>query len=206
MDKFRVIAINRHRFSTDGKGITTLIGLSNCPLKCAYCINKFELSKSEIKELTEQELLSKVMIDYCYFVATKGGITFGGGEPLLQSEMILKLLDIVPKGVSVNIETSLNVDNAFVREILDRVDELIIGIKTMNKGIYKKYTCKDNFNVLKWLKYIVDNRLQEKCTIKVPNIPSYTTENDIEEAIKELRCMGFNKVNLFNYIRKEENH
>lgn len=36
---FEILAINRHRFATDGKGITTLIGLARCPLRCKCCIN-----------------------------------------------------------------------------------------------------------------------------------------------------------------------
>lgn len=40
MNMFRIIIFNRHRFSTDGNGITTLIALAGCPLKCKYCINK----------------------------------------------------------------------------------------------------------------------------------------------------------------------
>ena len=108
-----MITVNRHRFSTDEDGITTLIALAGCSLNCKYCINRKVLSTKNIKELTEQELLSNIIIDYCYFMATGGGITFGGGEPLLQSEMILKVLDILPPNIKVNIETSLNTNNKF---------------------------------------------------------------------------------------------
>ena len=92
MKSFKVHTINRHRQEIDGKGITTLIGLAGCPLQCKYCINKEMLRTHPIKEYTEDELVSAVMIDWCYFIATGGGVTFGGGEPLLQSEMILKFM------------------------------------------------------------------------------------------------------------------
>ena len=204
MNIFRIITFNRHRFSTDGNGITTLIALAGCPLKCKYCINKKVLSTEKIKELTEQELLSNIIIDYCYFMATGGGITFGGGEPLLQSEMILKVLDILPPNIKVNIETSLNTDNKFIEEVINRVDELFIDIKSMNNKIYKEYTGVYNLNTLKWLKYIVDNNLQHKCIIRIPNIPDYTTKFDVEYSRKIIEEMGFKNIDTFDYVIKSE--
>lgn len=204
MNKFEMITVNRHRFSTDGNGITTLIALAGCPLNCKYCINKNLLSTGKIKEITEQELLSNIIIDYCYFIATGGGITFGGGEPLLQSEMILKILDILPPGIKVNIETSLNIDNRFISNVINRVDTLIIDIKSMNSKIYKEYTGNNNSKTLKWLKYIADNNLQHKCTIRIPNIPNYTTKYDIEYSIKIIEEMGFKNIDTFDYIVRED--
>ena len=199
-----MITVNRHRFSTDGNGITTLIALAGCPLNCKYCINKKVLNTKNIKELTEQELLSNILIDYCYFMATGGGITFGGGEPLLQSEMILKILDILPPNITVNIETSLNIDNKFIGDIINRVNALFIDIKSMNNKIYKEYTGVDNLNTLKWLKYIVDNNLQHKCIIRIPNIPDYTTKFDVEYSIKIIEEMGFKNIDTFDYVIKSE--
>lgn len=137
-------------------------------------------------------------------MATGGGITFGGGEPLLQSEMILKVLDILPPNIKVNIETSLNTDNKFIEEVINRVDELFIDIKSMNNKIYKEYTGIDNLNTLKWLKYIVDNNLQHKCIIRIPNIPDYTTKFDVEYSIKIIEEMGFKNIDTFDYVIKSE--
>lgn len=205
MNTFKVLTINRHRFTIDGKGITTLVGLAGCPLNCLYCINKKTLSQGKIRECTAEQLLQVVMIDYCYFLATNGGITFGGGEPLLHSEAILKLFDILPQGIAINIETSLNHDDKCIPDVLNKVTELIIDIKSMNKEIYKQYTEKDNILILKWLNYIKDNNLQDKCTIRIPNIPNYTTKEDIEYSINIIKQMGFKNIDTFNYtIRKDE--
>lgn len=204
MNKFEMITVNRHRFSTDGNGITTLITLAGCPLNCKYCINKRILETSKIKEYTADELLSNIIIDYCYFIATGGGITFGGGEPLLQSEMILKILDILPPNITVNVETSLNADNEFIGDVINRVNALFIDIKSMNSKIYEEYTGNNNNKTLKWLKYIVDNNLQHKCTIRIPNIPNYTTKYDIEYSIKTIEEMGFKNIDTFDYVIKSE--
>ncbi len=200
MKMFKVHTINRHRQEIDGKGITTLIGLAGCPLQCEYCINKDVLNFHPVKEYTETELMSIIMIDWCYFIASGGGVTFGGGEPLLQSEMILKFMDILPENIKVNIETSLNCDNEFVKHVIRYADEIFIDIKSMNGDIYRKYTGKCNDITKRWLEYIVAHKLQDKCVIRIPRIYNYTSEEDIEYSIRCIRRMGFERIGRLDYI------
>ena len=83
------IAINRHRLSTDGEGVTTLVGFHGCPLHCVYCLNPQCLQADGVWcRMMPGELYSEVEIDDLYFMATGGGICFGGGEPLLHSDFI----------------------------------------------------------------------------------------------------------------------
>ena len=84
---FPTAAVSRLRMDTDGEGITTLVCGWGCPLRCRYCINRFTWSETtEIRRLTPEELYNQVKQDSLYFEATGGGITFGGGEPLLYAE------------------------------------------------------------------------------------------------------------------------
>lgn len=200
MKSFKVHAINRHRQEIDGKGITTLIGLAGCPLQCEYCINKEMLRYHPVMEYTEEELMSAIMIDWCYFMATGGGVTFGGGEPLLQSEMILKFMDILPESIKVNIETSLNCDNEFVEHVIHYVDEIFIDIKSMNEDIYERYTGKSNEITRKWLEYIATHNLQDKCVIRIPRILNYTSREDLEYSVQYIRRMGFKRIDWLDYI------
>ena len=79
-----MIGISRHRLAIDGEGVTTLVAFHGCPLRCKYCLNPQSLSKdTQCIERTVEELIDEVRIDQLYFLATGGGITFGGGEPLL---------------------------------------------------------------------------------------------------------------------------
>ncbi len=83
------IAVNRHRLTTDGEGVTTLVAFHGCPLHCQYCLNPQCLQADGVwRRLTPGELYSEVEIDDLYFMATGGGICFGGGEPLLRSDFI----------------------------------------------------------------------------------------------------------------------
>lgn len=109
LSNIKIITINRHRMSTDGKGVTSLIALPGCPLRCKYCINNDILEKPRFREYTTEQLVEEIMIDYCYFLSTGGGITFGGGESLLWAENILELRKVLRPEISINVETSLNI-------------------------------------------------------------------------------------------------
>ena len=200
MEKFKVQVIDRHRLKTDGQGITTLIGLYGCPLSCKYCLNKKVLSINKYKEITPEELIKLVMIDYCYFKATGGGITFGGGESLIYSKQIKETRKILPSDIKINIETSLNVDEHNLLDVIDFVDELIIDIKSLNADVYKRYTGKDNNKLVDNLNIIVEKGYQHKCLIRIPNIPEYTTKSNIQDSVRIIRELGFNKIDTFDYI------
>ena len=200
---FAIQSINRHRMYIDGKGINTLVGLYGCPLKCKYCINKKILEKPKFKKVTPEELLEKVLIDYCYFKATGGGVTFGGGESLLYSSQIKAFREVLPKDIPIKVETSLNVPSERLAEVLDVVEEFIIDVKAMNPQIYKEYTGLDNERVMENLKLLCEHNLQDRCKIRIPNIPGFTTQTDIDEAVSIIKSMGFKRLDVFHYVIKE---
>lgn len=199
---FKIQTINRHRMTVDGEGVTTLIGLYGCPLQCKYCINQRVLKEAPYKEYTKEELLNVVMQDYCYFVATQGGITFGGGESLLHADAIRDFIEILPEHVNVNVETSLWVEQKSLEELLHLVHQFIIDIKTMNPLIYEAYTKQSNEKVIQNLNYIVKEQMQWKCKIRVPRIPEYNDESDIVNSVSILKNMEFKTIDVFDYIIK----
>ena len=148
MKKIRIMGINRHRMYIDGQGINTLVALEGCPLNCKYCINKNLLAKGKVQEISLQELADEVLIDYCYFMATGGGITFGGGEALLHSEQIKAFRKVLPSDVPIKVETALNVSKERLLEVIDVVDEYLIDVKTMNPQIYQSYAGMNNERVM----------------------------------------------------------
>ena len=79
----KIIGIARYRLSTDGEGVTTLVAFHGCPLCCQYCLNPQSLDDGQyFREYTPEQLYAEVRIDELYFLATNGGVTFGGGEPV----------------------------------------------------------------------------------------------------------------------------
>ena len=196
-----LIAINRHRLTTDGEGVTTLVGFHGCPLHCEYCLNAQCLQADGVWcRLTPGELYSEVEIDDLYFVATGGGICFGGGEPLLRSDFIKAFAEIMNPEWKLTIETSLNVPLENVKAIASLVQMWYVDIKDMNPNIYKAYGCKENKQVISNLQWLVANGYADKVIIRLPLIPEYNTDEDRQRSQQQLENMGFRNFDKFNYI------
>ena len=195
------IAINRHRLTTDGEGVTTLVGFHGCPLHCEYCLNAQCLQADGVWcRLTPGELYSEVEIDDLYFMATGGGICFGGGEPLLRSDFIKAFAEIMNPEWKLTIETSLNVPLENVKAIASLVQMWYVDIKDMNPDIYKAYGCKENKQVVSNLQWLAANGYADKVIIRLPLIPEYNTDEDRQQSQQQLENMGFTNFDKFNYI------
>lgn len=143
-------------------------------------------------------------VDDLYFQATNGGITFGGGEPMLRTEFIEEFKRICPSNWRISIETALNVEQSFVQRLLDVINHYYIDIKDINNSIYESYTSKSNQQVIKNLKFLAQQNLADKITIRVPLIPGFNTADDQEKSIAFLKELGFKNFNRFTYLTDTE--
>ena len=200
----KIIGIARHRLSTDGDGVTTLVAFHGCPLRCRYCLNPQSLGDGgRFKEYTPESLHKETRIDELYFIATNGGVTFGGGEPCLRPQFIREFRELCGPAWRLNLETSLNVSSANVEGLLPVVNALIIDIKDMNPDIYRSYTGQSNDLVLDNIRLITDAGRQKDCIVRIPLMPNYNTDADREISRKALEALGFDRFDLFTYqIRK----
>ena len=201
----RIIGIARHRLSTDGDGVTTLVAFHGCPLHCRYCLNPQSLGDGgRFKEYTPESLYREVRIDELYFLATNGGVTFGGGEPCLRPDFIRHFRELCGETWQINLETSLNVPADNIASLLPVVNTLIIDIKDLNPEIYRNYTGQDNSLVLSNLRLIADSGRQNDCIIRIPLIPEFNTNADRDASRVALEQLGFTRFDLFTYqIRKQ---
>lgn len=200
----KIIGMARHRLSTDGDGVTTLVAFHGCPLRCRYCLNPQSLGDDgRYREYSPEELYAETRIDELYFIATNGGVTFGGGEPCLHPQFIREFRELCGLQWQINLETSLNVPTANIKALLPVVDTLIIDIKDMNPDIYRNYTGESNDLVLGNLRLIADAGRQQDCMVRIPLIPNYNSETDREKSRKALEALGFTRFDLFTcQIRK----
>ncbi|ROT18061.1 radical SAM protein [Muribaculaceae bacterium Isolate-110 (HZI)] len=200
----KIIGIARHRLSTDGDGVTTLVAFHGCPLRCRYCLNPQSLGDSgRFRDYSPEQLYAETRIDELYFIATNGGVTFGGGEPCLRPQFIREFRELCGSAWQLNLETSLNVPTSNIEALLPVVNTLIIDIKDMNPDIYRDYTGQNNALVLENLRLIADTGRQSDCIVRIPLIPGYNTDIDRENSRKALEALGFTRFDLFTYqIRK----
>lgn len=200
MTTAKIFGLSRHRLTTDGEGVTTLVTFNGCPLRCKYCINKTSWEMSKGRDYTPEALYEEVKIDQLYFLATHGGITFGGGEPLLQKDFIKEFRALCGPQWSLVVETSLHVPFDTVQEMNDVLDGYIVDIKDMNPEIYLAYTGKELDLAQKNLEWILQYNDAERVMVRVPHIPEYNTEEDVAKTVERLREMGVEKIDEFEYI------
>lgn len=195
------IAVNRHRLATDGEGVTTLVAFYGCPLRCRYCLNPQCLQVDGVwRRLTPGELYSEVEIDDLYFIATGGGICFGGGEPLLYPDFIRTFSKLMNPEWKLTVETSLNVALENIKTIAALVQMWYIDIKDFSPTIYNAYTGKDNTQVIRNLVWLAANGYADKVILRLPLIPDYNTEEDRLLSQQRLEALGFAHFDKFTYL------
>lgn len=199
-DRAKFIGFKRHCITTDGEGVTTLAAFWGCPLRCKYCLNPQSLDESaKCTELTPEELYDRVKLDDLYFVATCGGVTFGGGEPLLQTGFIETFRTLCGDRWRIYAETSLNVPTEAVGKAAALIDGFLVDVKDMNSEIYKSYTGRDNTRVIENLKLLKSLVGAENILIRLPLIPDYNTEADRQRSRSLLEGLGFTRFDEFTY-------
>ena len=197
---FPLCFLNRLRMTTDGQGITTLVGAYGCPLRCRYCLNpRSWQEETPYTHVTPGELYERVKIDNLYFLATGGGITFGGGEPLTHAAFIYDFHDICPIDWRFTAETSLYISKENLYIATQVIDDFIVDIKDMDADIYKAYTGKSNDIVKENLTFLIKHVPAERIKVRVPRIPHVNTSSHVNRSIQELQNMGFEVFDTLTY-------
>ena len=165
----------------DGPGIRFIVFLNGCNLRCVFCHNP-EMWNKQKDNCSIQEIVNKILRYKTYF-GKKGGVTFSGGEPLLQPDFIIGICKLLKKeNINVAIDTA-GIGTIKDEEVLDYVDYVLLDIKHVNREGYKKVTRKDYFD--KFNDFIeLLNKKNKKVWIRqviVPNI------NDNKEYLHQLK-------------------
>lgn len=163
----------------DGPGIRTVVFLSGCKLRCKYCHNP-EMWVRGRENYTPEELAERILRNKSYFIR-KGGVTFSGGEPLLQSRFIIEVAKILKKeNIHVALDTA-GVGNGDYDEVLRYVDLVILDIKHTDRQGYLDLT---GFAIDESLKFIEAlNRSGKKVWIRQVVVPGMM---DCDEYLESL--------------------
>ena len=127
----------------DGPGIRVVIFFQGCKLRCAYCHNPDTWGLSGGIETTPEEIIEKIVRFKPYFKRSGGGVTFSGGDPLIQPEFLLECLKLCKQnGIHTAIDTAGFGDGDY-EEILEYTDLVLLDIKHTTSEGYLSLTGKD---------------------------------------------------------------
>ena len=202
--RFPLLNISRHRMGIDGRGVTTLVAGASCPLHCRYCINRDILERNKTEPVTAKELYDRVRCDDLYYRATGGGITFGGGESLLQAAFFAPFREVCGDAWRLCAETSLAVPQDMVSLAEKSIDEFIVDCKDMDPGIYHAYTGGDEKTMEENLCFLLNLAGPERVVVRVPLIPDYNSEEAQSRSVERLKELGVTRLDIFTYVRREK--
>lgn len=121
----------------DGPGIRTVVFFQGCKLRCAYCHNPDTWLQNGGTEITPDELIKKILRFKPYFQKSGGGVTFSGGEPLLQPDFLIEMLKLCKEnGIHTAIDTS-GYGIGKYEEVLKYADMVLLDIKHIDNDGYK---------------------------------------------------------------------
>ena len=171
--------------TVDGPGIRYVAFLQGCPLRCLYCHNPDSWKLRAGRTIHASELVADAM-QYRRFMR-HGGVTFSGGEPLVQSAFVANAFARLHKlGVHTAVDTSGIIPVEQCRDALDVTDLVILDIKALDPELCKKVSGSDNRNALEMLSWLAEN--EKPVWIRHVVVPGYTDNlDDIEELAQFLR-------------------
>lgn len=165
----------------DGPGIRFVVFMQGCQLRCLYCHNPETWKKESELELTANELVKRILRYKNYF-GEDGGVTFSGGEPLLQPEFLIETLKLCKQ---CNIHTCLDTAGFGVghyEEILKYTDLVIMDVKALDVKEYQSMTGQKIDESLRFLN--VCQKMNKKMWIRQVIVPGI---NDTEENVLQLK-------------------
>lgn len=134
----------------DGPGIRFVVFMQGCPMRCLYCHNPetWEVSGPSI-EYTVDELVDKILRYKPYF-KNNGGVTFSGGEPLMQQDFLIELLKrLKEEGIHTCIDTAGSLP--VKEELFEYLDLALLDIKAVDSSEFEMLTNYPNKNFLNFL-------------------------------------------------------
>lgn len=213
---------NIQKFSiNDGPGIRTTVFFKGCPLNCLWCQNPesknpdTEIDNSNFQKgyrnifcdnkmigstVTINDVMSEIIKDYIFYEESGGGVTFSGGEPMLQPDFLLELLiKCRHKGIHTSVDTSGFAPKSELKKIRNFVDLFLFDIKIMNDEAHIKYTGVSNKLIHENLIELCNNH--NNIIIRIPLIPGITdSEQNLIDIIKFLSDLKvIRKISLLPY-------
>lgn len=184
----------------DGPGIRVVIFMQGCPLRCIFCHNPDTWTKEGGTSFTPEELVRFIKKYKSYF-ENNGGVTFSGGEPLLQQEFLIETLKLCKKErIHTCIDTAGSILNC--EEVLKYTDLVIFDIKAITKEKYREIT---NCNIENSLKFLeLCQKMNKKLWLRQVIIPDINDNKEyIEELAKFVKTIkNVDKVELLPYHTK----
>lgn len=186
----------------DGPGIRYVVFLQGCFLRCKYCHNPetWDL-KGKSYFISPKQLIDKIKRFKSYF-GSYGGVTFSGGEPLLQPQFLLECLKLCnEEGINTALDTAgVGFGNEKdYNEILNYVDLVILDIKATKEDDYQALTGQKMDKFYQFLNIV--QKMNKKLWLRQVIVPGLNDTIENIQGLKEFisKIKNVEKVELLPY-------
>ena len=224
----RIFNIQRYSLN-DGQGIRTVVFFKGCPHTCPWCANPESLSprietvRRESKclhctpclrdadecpsgaferigrDITLDELEREVMKDDIFFRTSGGGVTFSGGEVLMQAPFATRFLQRLRRwDVRCAIETAGDAPAGRLLSLAKECDEVLFDLKIMDVDLAREVINMNLPRVLANLRLLVEEGVN--VIPRLPLIPGFTMNSDnTQHVLTMLSSLGIKQVHLLPF-------
>ena len=210
----------------DGPGIRTTVFFKGCPLRCQWCHNpesqetgigqisakrmldgrSFETQSAVGSWQSAIDLMKVIEKDEVFYIESGGGVTFSGGEPLMQADALMEILQLCrQKGYHTAVDTSGHAEPAAVKKIMQLADLWLFDLKLMDDTRHLEFTGVSNELALKNLEILSGN--SANIIIRLPLIPGITDDHqNLKDISLKMKQLDVNRIDILPYhsIAKEK--
>jgi len=173
--------------------------------KCTFFCPK-DARKVCGKEYTVEEVFSEVIKDKTFYDNSGGGVTFSGGECMLQVDFLTEILKKCKENnIHTAVDTAGHVPFENFEKVLPYTDLFLYDVKCFDKNLHKKYTGVTNDLILENLKKLFEKKA--KVWIRIPVIKGVNDSVEEMQKIKNflIECGTPEKIELLPYHKMGEN-
>ncbi len=156
--------------------------VEKCKL-CGRCVDACTTGAREIigREMSVDEVMAEVEKDIIFYDQSGGGVTFSGGEPLMQPEFLLALLERCrEREIHTAVDTSCYAETKTVETVGEKTDLFLCDIKHMDNEIHERLTGVGNSLILDNIRRL--SEAGKEIIIRMPVIPGFNDEKTNIEA------------------------
>jgi len=177
---------------------------------CGACIDACFYAARRIvgEEYTVEGLMEIILKDKSYYEESDGGVTFSGGEPLLQPDAVRELARRCrQEGIHTALETAGYVKWDVIESVLPYIDLVFYDIKHIDSEEHARYIGAPNGKILENLKKLSASSV--RTIVRIPVIPGVNDSGDVqrriftflldETRIREVELLPFHRLGSGKY-------